>query len=121
MKLKFVAMVATTEPDVDGDCFSISVLESLREQAVGKNVSVNFLHTLPSNIDKAVLTDDNRLFVEGVVELDRSPLGIHQAIYAVPGYIVDENGEFDQLIEMSLTFQPSDKYLTPAQFYEIGG
>ena len=121
MKVKFDGMTATAKPDTTGETFSISVLETLREQAIGKQLSVNFLHVLDSEVESARLTDNIELYIAGWVDISRSPLGIQWSLYPVPGYVVDEDGEFDQLVEFGLTYTPADENLTPIKFSEFGG
>lgn len=122
MKLKFVAMVATAEVDAGGEKFSIPELETLREQAVGKQVSVNFLHVLEGEVETAILTNDNKLLISGWLELDRSVMGAMWEIFAVPGYQMKENADVvDKLVEFGLTYNPVDTHLTPVKFSEFGG
>lgn len=121
MKLKFQGMAATAEPDINGERFSIQALEAMREQAIGKNISVSFLHVLEGEIERAILTDGNELIVKGWMELDRSPLGISWGIHIVPGYTVGEDKEFEDIVEFGLTYNPADEHLTPIKFWEFGG
>lgn len=113
--MKFKAKIATNKVDANGEILSAEVLKMLAESSVGKQVSVAFIHKLPSLITESEFTDSNEVFVSGTIDnFDPSELKGIGNLYAVPGFIRD--GDNYEMIEIALTYNPADENLTPIEF-----
>lgn len=113
--MKFKAKIATDKVDLDGDVLSPEALKMLQESSVGKPISVEFIHKLSGQIETSELSDNNELFVTGLIDnLEPSSIKGIGKLYAVPGFIRD--GDDYKMIEIGLTYRPSDENLTPIEF-----
>lgn len=113
-----VGLVATDEPDSNGDCFTKEALEQLAKQAKGLPVTFNFVHENPLGKVESASVTDKGLVLE--MKLKDIPC---VGMYAVPGLIVVESHMEDgievidklKLTEISLTLTPADKHLSPVK------
>lgn len=124
--MKFRAMVATDKVDANGERFSRKALGQIMDTAVGKPLTVEFLHKLEGSfVEQAELDDNGQLFATGELGwVDLSGLMAKRDLYLVPGLRINattDDGSDSigfKVIEMGLTTKPADPYLTPIEIYQ---
>ena len=115
--MKITGVIATTNPDQDGEILTPEALSQLAQTAVGKGLSAECKHEIPNwFVTKSELHNQERGDDFVTVEMEGNPLvgADLEKLYAVPAYKTDGKGGY-RLTSIGLTKNPADDHLTPIE------